>query len=92
MKIETRPWGKMWKLLWGHTWWLKVILVRGRTSLQWHFNRNEIHLRILPFPKIKYVRKFRRHRMEKGLYIEIAFGGYCSEGDIIRVEDDYGRK
>ncbi|GMQ95539.1 MAG: hypothetical protein BMS9Abin13_658 [Patescibacteria group bacterium] len=85
--LTVRPWGKMWKLIHTKHFWLKVILVKGRTSLQSHEYRTEYHISIRGIKKIK---KRKKHRMEKGLYIEIATGR-PDEDDIVRYEDDYGR-
>jgi len=82
-----RPWGKMWKIIATKKFWLKVIWVKGRTSLQSHQNRTEYHLSLKGIKKIKSNEK---HRMEKGLYLELAFG-QPKEEDIIRYEDDYDR-
>ena len=75
----------MWRLISMPHFWLKVIWVRGRTSLQSHNNRTEYHFdlyKVLPREK---------HRMQRGLFLEIATGK-PEESDIIRYEDDYGRK
>lgn len=86
-----RPWGKMWTLFYDHRFWIKYIFVLGRTSLQSHGLRKELHIKIdYPF-YIRYIPKWKKHRMEKGRYIEFAWG-YPMEEDITRYEDDYGRK
>jgi hypothetical protein len=67
--------------------WLKFIFVRGRTSLQSHERRTEYHLSLRGIIKIM---PQERHRMERGMYIEVATGEPLEE-DIKRFEDDYGR-
>jgi len=67
--------------------WLKIIHVKGRTSLQSHKRRTEYHISIKGIQKIT---PHQRHRMTKGVYIECAFG-LPSEEDIVRFEDDYDR-
>lgn len=79
-----RPWGKMWKLVKTKRFWLKLIAVEGRTSLQSHAERTEWHIGIYKVPANE------KHRMLKGLYVEFAFGN-PKEEDITRYEDDYGR-
>lgn len=80
-----RPWGVMYKLIHTKRFWLKLIKVHGRTSLQSHKQRSEYWIGIT---KIK---KNVKHRLLPGWYIELAFGS-PKEEDIIRYEDDYGRK
>ena len=79
-----KPWGKMWRLIKTKKFWLKLIFVRERTSLQSHKERTEWHIGIYKIPKNE------RHRLLKGFYIEFAFGD-PKEEDIVRYEDDYGR-
>ena len=67
--------------------WMKFLLVRGRTSLQSHSNRTEYHISIRGIQKVK---PQKIHRINRGMYIEIATGE-PHENDIIRYEDDYGR-
>ena len=67
---------------------MKIILVKGRTSLQSHKRRTEYHISI---KSIKRITPNQIHRMTKGLYVELAFG-LPHEEDITRYEDDYGRK
>ena len=79
-----RPWGRMWKLIATRTFWVKIIWAKGRLSLQSHNNRTEYHFgfyKVLPGEK---------HRLQRGLFLEIATGN-PEEGDIVRYEDDYGR-
>ena len=78
------PWGGMWKLIHLPNFWLKIIRVKGRTSLQSHKNRTEYH-----FGWYK-VNPGEKHRMQHGLFLEIATGK-PEEFDIVRYEDDYGR-
>ena len=85
--IDRRPWGKMFKLIHTNNFWCKFIFVTGRTSLQSHDKRTEYQISIRGVQKIVPKQK---HRMEKGVYIELAFGR-PDEEDIIRYEDDYGR-
>ncbi len=80
-----RPWGKMWKLISAKKFWLKIIWVKGRTSLQSHADRTEWHF---GFYKVKPREK---HRLLPGLYTEFVFGKRADEDDIVRYEDDYGR-
>lgn len=82
-----RPWGVMWKLIHTKHFWMKIIKVNGRTSLQSHEYRHEYHISI---HGIRHVGVGELHRMVKGLYIELAFGEPFEE-DITRYEDDYGR-
>ena len=83
--IDRRPWGWMLKLVSWHTYWLKFILVRGRTSLQSHKERDEWHFGLYK------IAKGEKHRLFKGVYLELAVGKPREE-DIVRYEDDYGRK
>lgn len=67
--------------------WLKILRVKGRTSLQKHERRSELHvstkgIRIVPPNTI--------HRLGNTWCFEVAWG-LPEESDIIRVEDDYGR-
>lgn len=64
--------------------WLKFLRVRGRTSLQSHKERTEWHFGLYK------VEPGDVHRMQKGWFIEFAYGR-PSENDIERYEDDYGR-
>lgn len=79
------PWGRMWKLAEGKKFWIKILFVRGRTSLQSHAEREEWHL---GFYRVK---KGEKHRLQRGLFLELALGNPF-EDDIVRHEDDYGRK
>lgn len=67
--------------------WIKLIRVKGRTSLQYHRVRTELHISL---QGINLIRPYTSHRMTRGTYIEIAWGR-VSEADIERLEDDYGR-
>lgn len=87
MEVIERPWGKMWLLVSLPTFWIKIILVRGRTSLQAHEHRTEYHISL---HGIKKVVPLQVHRLGVGTYLELAFGAPREE-DIIRYEDDYGR-
>lgn len=78
------PWGRMWRFISFPGFWAKIIWVRGRTSLQSHANRTEYHF---GFYKVNPGEK---HRMQHGLFLEIATGK-PEESDIIRYEDDYKR-
>lgn len=85
--FQTRPWGWMVKLIHTKHFWMKLIWVSTRNSLQSHEKRTEWHLSFWSIRKIP-VKDI--HRMTRGLYIEIAIGE-PKEGDIKRYEDDYGR-
>ena len=87
-KIDRRPWGVMLKCVHTKRFWMKFIFVTGRTSLQSHNRRTEYHIGTKGIQKITPLQV---HRMTKGAYIEFAFG-LPSENDIVRYEDDYGRK
>lgn len=79
------PWGRMWKIIATPRFWVKLIWARGRLSLQSHAFRTEYHFgfyKVLPHEK---------HRLQRGLFVEVATGN-PREDDIIRYEDDYGRK
>lgn len=78
------PWGRMWRFISFPKFWAKIIWVRGRTSLQSHNNRTEYHF---GFYKVNPGEK---HRMQHGLFLEIATGK-PEESDIVRYEDDYKR-
>lgn len=80
------PWGWMITLFKTRKMWLKIIHVKKdhRTSLQYHNNRTEYHFGLTKIPPGT------KHRMEHGIYIELATGE-PEEKDIIRLEDDYGR-
>jgi len=75
----------MWKLLSFPKFWLKFLWVRDRTSLQSHNNRTEYHLGIYK------VKPGEKHRMQHGIFLELAVGR-PEEGDVIRYEDDFNRK
>jgi cytidyltransferase-like protein len=79
-----KPWGKMWRLIKTKKIWLKIIAVKSKTSLQSHTERTEWHIGIYKIPKNE------KHRLTKGIYLELALGK-PKEEDIIRYEDDYGR-
>lgn len=85
----TRPWGEMWRILYLYFMWVKIIHVFDgeKTSLQSHRRRVEVHIsrKGIAFVPVGYI-----HRMTGGWYLEIAFG-ICTENDIIRYEDLYGR-
>ncbi len=84
MEYLKTPWGWWAKLFGSPHFWIKVIWARGRTSLQSHNRRTEYHFgfyKVLPGEK---------HRMQRGLFLEIATGR-PEESDIVRYEDDYGR-
>lgn len=84
MQYTKRPWGFFIKFLSGRKFWLKFLWIKGRTSLQSHKNRDEWHLGLY---KIK---KGEIHRIQHGIFIELALGK-PKENDIIRIEDDYDR-
>ena len=81
----------MWKIISTRRFWIKLIWVRGRTSIQFHRFRNEYHFGIRKAKLyLKFVPRGFVHRLDRGIYIEIATGKPLEE-DIIRLEDDYGR-
>ena len=82
---QRRPWGKMWTLVSGKTFWFKFLWVRGRTSLQAHKDRTEWHFGLYK------VHPMEKHRLAHGAFFEFAKGRRVEEDDIIRYEDDYGR-
>lgn len=86
----TRPWGWMIKIIYFKKFWLKIIKVKKgeQTSLQSHNFRIEYHFWFWGFKKIDIGIK---HRIQNGLYLELAFGK-PDESDIIRYEDEYGRE
>ncbi len=84
VRFEVRPWGWMWRVVEFRRWWVKVLGVRGRTSLQRHGKRGEW------FVGVMKVKAGEWHRLGRGLYLEVGHGE-CEEGDIERAEDDYGR-
>lgn len=63
---------------------VKFLFVKGRTSYQSHKHRDEWHFGLY---KVKAGEK---HRMQHGVFLELALGK-PKESDIIRYEDDYGR-
>jgi D-beta-D-heptose 7-phosphate kinase/D-beta-D-heptose 1-phosphate adenosyltransferase len=75
----------MWKIISAKKFWLKFILVKGRTSLQSHNERTEWHFGLYKVPPRE------KHRLLKGAYFELAYGK-PKEEDIVRYEDDYGRE
>lgn len=91
--FQTRPWGWMVKLIHRPTFWLKLIWVSTRNSLQSHEKRREIHIKfewaLKPW-SVKKIPVREVHRMTRGLYLEIALGE-PREDDIKRYEDDFGR-
>ncbi len=87
MKKENKPWGWMIKIISREDFWLKLICVSGRISLQSHCQRSELHIGTRG---VNFIRKLEKHRLERGIYLELAFGK-PDENDIVRYEDDYGR-
>ena len=85
--FDRRPWGWMFLLVHTKAFWVKIIRVTGRTSLQSHEHRVEYH--ITPW-RIQRIAREEKHRLDRGWYIEYAYGEPREE-DIIRYEDDYGR-
>lgn len=79
-----RPWGFFITLLQTKRFWLKFLWVKGRTSLQSHYCRDEWHF---GFYKVK---KGEVHRLSHGVFLELATGR-PNEFDIKRIEDDYNR-
>ena len=77
----------MFTLIHTNWFWVKILHVKGRTSLQSHERRTEYHISIMG---VRRVHPKERHRMESGVYIEFAYGDPYEE-DVIRFEDDYGR-
>lgn len=71
------------KLIHTKRFWLKCIVVRGRTSLQSHKERTEYHLCIRGIKKIV---PGELHRMTRGIYLELAVGS-PQEEDIVRQEE-----
>lgn len=80
----TRPWGWMVTLISRPTWWLKLLRVSERTSLQYHHNRDEYFIGVFRVPRGD------KHRLQHGFFIELATGS-PDEDDIVRLDDDYGR-
>ena len=78
------PWGWWWKIVGFRKFWVKLLWVRGRTSLQSHAHRTEWHFGLYK------VNPGEKHRMQHGLFIEVAHG-VPEESDIVRYEDDYKR-
>lgn len=64
-----------------------MLHVTGRTSLQSHRDRTEYHISTRGIARVC---PGQRHRMERGIYLEFAFG-LPREEDVVRFEDDYGR-
>jgi len=87
LTFEKRPWGWMIKFLHTRSFWMKLLRVTGRTSLQSHEHRTEYHF---SFWRTNKIHIGEHHRMLPGWYLEIALGR-PDENDIIRYEDDYGR-
>lgn len=79
-----RPWGRMYKLISLPFMWVKLLFVRGRTSLHKHAERDEY---FIGFYKVK---RGELHRHNRGFYIELAIGRPREE-DVERKEDDYNR-
>lgn len=79
-----KPWGFFLKLIHLKSFWFKFLFVSGRTSLQSHKERDEYFLGVF------YVPAGEKHRLQHGLFLEIATGN-PQEGDIVRYEDDYSR-
>lgn len=102
-----RPWGFFEVLVKGPNYWVKRLVVKKghRLSLQSHRNRNEALFIDKPGIKMEVdgktvkdlfsvIPKGSLHRIsaprKSGEIIELAWGK-CSEDDIHRYEDDYGR-
>lgn len=88
MKFECRPWGWMLTIFSAPGIWLKILRVRGRTSLQYHHTRSELQIGT---GGIRFVPALQNHRVERGIWLELAWGSSVREGDIVRLDDDYGR-
>lgn len=82
--FERRPWGWFLRLIKTKRFWLKILWVTGRTSLQTHSERDEWHFGLYR------VKKGETHRLSHGVFLELALGK-PRESDIVRLEDDYGR-
>jgi len=97
-RFERRPWGWFLKIWHSPRFWVKIIRVKKghRTSQQYHFDRNELHIALPPYPfsdkKTQYFRREKKHRMYPGTYLELAWGKSVRESDIVRINDDYGRR
>lgn len=78
------PWGKMYKLISLPFMWLKILLVKERTSLHKHDNRDEYFIGFFRAKRGEF------HRHNRGFYIELAIGK-PKEKDVERKEDDYNR-
>ncbi len=87
-----RPWGWMVRLVHFDRFWIRLVWVTPgkRTSKQLHCRRTEYHIHIPKFWNSTRYFPYERHRMDGGLYLEIAFGE-PREDDIVTFQDDYGR-
>jgi mannose-6-phosphate isomerase-like protein (cupin superfamily) len=103
-KIDRRPWGDYKIIYEKNGIVIKEINVKPgcRTSLQKHLKRDEhwfivegdINDNGMPLGKAYFIQQGKLHRLgtkEGGTIIEIISGEY-NEDDIVRLEDDYGRK
>ena len=80
--IEERPWGMFEVLLDSDDCKVKRITVYPgkRLSYQYHNKRNEVWTVVSGNATITLV------------FIEVQYGSYFGEDDIVRIEDDYDRK
>ena len=67
--------------------WLKILRVKGRTSLQKHAKRSELHIGV---KGVRLIGPHTIHRIGNETVLEIAWGEPLEE-DIVRFEDDFGR-
>jgi hypothetical protein len=88
MKYQSRPWGWMLTLFSTKHLWLKILRVKGRTSLQKHAKRTELHVGT---SGVRLVSQDTIHRLGNETCLELAWGEPLEE-DIVRLEDDYFRQ
>lgn len=89
---DTRPWGKMWKLLDIGVLWIKIIKVfpGEMTSIQRHRLRSELHLRLYPTTAIRLYPAGTVHSVTPGVWLEVAWGRVL-ENDNERLYDPHQR-
>ena len=105
MEHDIRPWGEYWVLEDADSHKVKRIQVNpgGRLSLQYHHHRAEgtitINEEIKDYKtgEVAQIPQGAHHRIENKtqepvVFIEVQYGSYFGEDDIVRIEDDYNRK
>lgn len=92
--LINKPWGKELILIKGKRLVLKIIYINphSRLSLQYHKKKEEVM--IFPNGDVSYIKAKQKHRLTNpsNKLIKIIEVSTPELNDIVRLEDDYGRK